>query len=333
MDTFTEGSLRSLATARRDCCVSLLLPTRGGGAPEDATGWKTLLADAADGLAACGVPESTARALLRPARAVLPDRDFWKALGRGGLAFFLAEGICRSFYLPEPVAQVAVVGPRFYLKTLLPLTGTGGRYYLLTISQNHVRLIRGTARGAEEVTPAGVPASQEEALWSHDRDEPLEFHTHPALGFGRRGAIFHGQGVGVDDAKDDLHSYFRKVDRGLHAVLRDERAPLVLAGVKYLWPIYRAANTYPHLLAEGVAGNPDRLSVARLHQRALPLVTPLLAAPREAAAALYACLAGTGRTANDPAEVVTAGEQGRVETCSWLPTRSGGGESGRAARR
>jgi hypothetical protein len=30
----------------------------------------------------------------------------------------------------------------------------------------------------------------------------------------------------------------------------------VLAGVEYLLPIYREANTYPHLLAEGIHGNP-----------------------------------------------------------------------------
>lgn len=33
--------------------------------------------------------------------------------------------------------------------------------------------------------------------------------------------------------------------------------PLVLAGVEYLLPIYRRANTYPYLLDGGVTGNPE----------------------------------------------------------------------------
>jgi hypothetical protein len=183
---------------------------------------------------------------------------------------------------------------------------------VLALSQNQVRLLQGTALGLHEVDVDGLPTSLAQALRFHDRDEPLIFHTHPSLGLGRWGAIFSGQGVGIDTAKRDLLLYFRHIDRGLHQVLRGEHAPLVLASVAYLWPIYHEANTYPHLLEHGVPGNPDHLSEKELHEKAWAVVKPAFADAEARAAAQYAQLAGTGRTSCDVAEVVRAAYSGHV---------------------
>jgi hypothetical protein len=159
----------------------------------------------------------------------------------------------------------------------------------------------------------GLPSGLAQALRFHDRDEPLIFHTHPAPKLGRWEAIFSGQGVGIDDHKDDLLLYFRQIDRGLHQLLRDEHAPLVLASVDYLWPIYHEANTYPHLLDRGVPGNPDRLSAKELHEKAWAVVRPAFDERQRRAAAVYAQLAVTGRTSDDLAEVVRAAYGGQIE--------------------
>jgi hypothetical protein len=313
MEQLTETAVRQLAGTRGTRCVSLLTPVRGGEAAEDLLRWKNLTADAESQLVRVGETEAAAAELVRPARAVLLDKDFWSNLPGGGLALFLAPQRARIFHLPGPVPATAVVASRFRLTPLLTFGGLEDGYFLLAISQKRVRLFRGTATAAEEVAVAGLPESLAEVLGRHDRDEPLEYHTHPALGYGRRSAVYHGQGVGIDDAKSDLLQYCRAVDKGLHPVLRDERVPMVLAGVCYLWPIYRKANTYPGLLEQGVAGNPDRLSAAQMHAKALPEVKPLFDAPQQQAAALFAQIVGTGRTASDLAEVVTASERGLVE--------------------
>jgi len=58
---------------------------------------------------------------------------------------------------------------------------------------------------------------------------------------------------------EPIIEYLRTLDAALHEMLREESAPFVLAGVEYLWPLYRAANTYPHLIEGGVAGKPQGL--------------------------------------------------------------------------
>jgi hypothetical protein len=312
VDVLTRKDLEVVLKEGKTPCVSLFLPTHPGGAEQDLIAWKNLLRSAEEGLGARGCDAAGTRGLLAPARAAGEAPSFWRQQG-AGRAFFLAPGWSRSYRLPLAVAARAVVARHPHVKPLLPLLSGDGRFFLLALSSNAVRLLEGTRYGAQEVDLHGLPHGLAEALRYHDRDEPLTFHTHPALGLGRKGAIFHGHGVGIDDAKDDLLRYFQAVDHGLHEFLRAERAPLVLAGVEELWPLYWQANTYPHLVEGGAAGCPDRSSPQELHDRAWPLVRPRFEEARQKALALYAQLAGTGRTAADLEEVVAAACKGRLE--------------------
>jgi hypothetical protein len=96
-------------------------------------------------------------------------------------------------------------------------------------------------------------------------------------------------------------------------VLRQNRAPLMLAGVDYLASIYREVNSYSNLLGEGIIGNPELLSPEELHARAWKLIQPHFQKAREDAISQYKQLAGTGRTSKEIAEIVPAAAQGRVE--------------------
>jgi hypothetical protein len=97
-------------------------------------------------------------------------------------------------------------------------------------------------------------------------------------------------------------------------LLKEEQAPLVLAGVEYLLPIYREVNTYQYLLDGGITGNPEGLSSENLHRQAWAQVEPYFKREQEAAAARYRQLAGTGKTSHDPKEIVPAAYHGRVES-------------------
>ncbi len=320
MDVLTTKGLKGLLERPQAPCVSLFLTGHGRGAERDRTAWKNLLREAEEALVARGTRGPDARDLLAPARA------FFEGVGptfgpSTGLAAFLSPAGAHFFTLPIPVAEECVVAPRPHVRPLLSLLSGDGPFYVLALSGNAVRLFGGARDGLAEVELAGAPQGLEEALRTHDRDEPLTFHTHPGLGLGRKGAIFHGHGVGIDNAKDDLLLYFRKVDRAVQEALRRESAPLVLAAVEALWPIYRAANTYAHLLEQGVPGCPDRLGARELHERAWPLVRPRFEEPRRRALALYARLAGTGRTCSCP-EVVGAAAEGRLEAL-FVPAGTG----------
>jgi hypothetical protein len=125
--------------------------------------------------------------------------------------------------------------------------------------------------------------------------------------------VYHGQGGGKDTTKEYMLEYFRQIDRGLHDILRDEQAPLVLAGVEYLQPIYREANTYTHLIESGVTGNPDHLEIDALHEQAWPLVEPIFLQALQEATAKYNRYAGSEQASDDLSAIVPAAYFGRVD--------------------
>jgi len=314
MDLLTKEELKTLVVQLRTPCVSIFMPTHRGGGKEDPIRWRVHVGAAEKHLVATGLRPSAAHELLEPARHLLEDASFWKHQC-DGLAFFLAPQFLRLYRLPLAFADLVVVADRFHVKPLLPLVSSNGRFYVLALSQHGVRLLQGTRDRVSEVDLQGVPRSLAEALLSHEAKEPVSFYGRRAgEGAGSWGGIFHGHGVGIDDPKDELLHFFQQIDRGLHPLLSAERAPLVVAAVEYLIPIYRNANTYPHLLEVGIEGNPDRLSSKELHDLAWAVLQPHFQEAQRKAAALYEQLAGTGRTASDLKQVVPAASQGEVET-------------------
>jgi hypothetical protein len=105
---------------------------------------KHLLAQAEAHLFALGLRTPQVMELLAPATRLLEDNlAFWQHQ-RDGLALFLARDTSMVYRLPVSFAEQAVVGSRFYIRPLLPLLSGDGTFYLLALSQNHVRLWRGS---------------------------------------------------------------------------------------------------------------------------------------------------------------------------------------------
>jgi hypothetical protein len=263
-----------------------------------------------------GAPQ--AESLLEPLQALLEDRQFWLHPG-DGLAIFRSPEVFRAYRVPYSFQEQVVVTNHFYLKPLLPFLTNDGRFYVLALSQNGVRLLECTHYSVHEVPlPETVPQSLAEALAHDDQDNQVRYHSSASGSLvgkgGRRAVVFYGQGVGIDDAKERLLRYFQHIDRGLHELLHTETAPLVLAAVDYLLPIYRQANTYPHLLEAGVMGNPDKIKAEVLREHAWAVVEPYFLTARQQAAAQYRDYAGTKRASHAIREIVPAAAAGRVES-------------------
>lgn len=313
-DRFNRAELKRLIDAPAGPCASLYMPAhrKGPETRQDPIRLKNLLREAEAQLAALGLRAPEVRALVEPGRALLDDTRFW-AHQADGLALFLGHGLARAYRVPLALDELVVVTSRFHLKPLLRLLTGDGRFYVLALSQNELRMLEGSRDLVREVPLEGIPTSLADALRLDDPEKQLQFHTGaPGVG-GGRAAIFHGHGAAADDVKPNLLRYFLQVNAGLREMLVDDTAPLVLAGVDYLLPIYREANTYAHLTEGGLPGSPESQALEELHARAWELVGPLFDRARDEAAAAYRRLAGTGRTSRHIPEVAAAASQGRVE--------------------
>lgn len=153
-----------------------------------------------------------------------------------------------------------------------------------------------------------IASSRCKLILSH---QSLQAHTGSSKG---NSAIFHGQGAGNEDHKNDLLSYFRQVNNGLESFFKNQQAPLILAGVDYLLPIYHEANTYSHLLPDGITGNPETLTLEELHTQAWQIAQPYFDLTKVSTISHYEELQGSEKTANTIEKVVTAAYFQRVET-------------------
>lgn len=315
---FNREALEELVQAQHHHCVSLFMPAHRTGpngqamAKEDLIRWKNLLRQAEERLQHAGLRPRDIDPLMDPARALSEDPYYWRNQ-TDGLAAFLAPRTFRTFRVPLALKELVVVAPRFHVKPLLELL-EDGRFHILALSQNVVRVIESTRFAAKEVEVEKVPHSLEEALQYDDPEKQTQFRTMPTAGGGPRGAaMYHGHGVGVDDTKDRILRFCQLVDRGITPHLRKISAPLVLAAVESVAAAYRQANTYPQLVEDIIAGNPELLSVEELHDRAWPLAEPILLRSRNDAALRYQELRETARATHALEDALRAAADGRIE--------------------
>lgn len=313
MDLLPREELEKLIEGCGGPCVSIFLPTHRAGTEtqQDPIRLKNLLEEAREDLLAKELRSTEADRILEPARELLADEVFWRYQS-DGLAVFLSWDDFRYYRLPLHFEELTVVASRYHVKPVLPLLTGDGQFYVLALSQNEVRLLRATRYSVSEVELRDVPESLADVLKHDAPEKQLQFHTGTSGGRGGRAAVFHGHEA--VDTKDYINlRYFRQVDQGVREVLKGSRALLVLAGVEYLLPIYREVSTYPHLVEEGVTGNPEGLSEEEVHRQAWAIVRPHFLEARREAVARYEQLAGTGRTSNDLREIVPAAYYGRVD--------------------
>ena len=91
---------------------------------------------------------------------------------------------------------------------------------------------------------------------------------------------------------------------------------MIPAGVDYLLPLYREANTYNNLLGEELIGAPEKLTIKALHKQAWQIVEPVFRERQQRALQQFEELNGqqSDLAASDLNTVVKAAKFGQVGT-------------------
>jgi hypothetical protein len=314
MDAITMTELKTFLVANSGWHVSLFMPTHrvGRETEQDPIRFKNLLREAEERLLAKGLRSPDVREILKPAQRLLQESGFWRNQSHG-LAVFLTPEAFHYYRLPLPFEELVVISNRFHLKPLLPFFASDGHFYILALSQNQIRLLEGTRHTVDEIDLESMPQSMTEALHYERFDKQLQLHTGTSSArTGDRAATFHGHDPSDED-KSRILRWFHKIDDELPNLLVGRQSPIVLAGVEYLFPLYKEVNSYPHLVEEGIPGSPEELRPEELHAQAWPLVQPFFMQAQEQAAAQYSQLSGTGQTTTDVEEAVLEAHHGRVD--------------------
>ena len=317
MNVLTRNNLKLLMEIHRGPCVSVFMPMHRSGpeTQQDLIRFKNLIREAEERLITRGIPAPEARELLESAQKLFQG-DLFHQHQSDGLAMFLSPEVFRTYMLPFVFKELVIVTDRFHIRPLLPLLSGDGRYYILALSQNKVRLLQGTHYSVNEVSLADAPKNLAETLREDDSSKELQMHSGISGGEGKLSSVTHGHEV---DSKENIKRYFRRIDKGLHELVRDERVPLVLAGVDYLHPIYKEVNTYPHLIEDGIGGNPEGLSAKELHAQAWTVVRPYFQKAQQEAVDQYKQFINSGRTSNRVRKIILEASHGRIELLFVVP--------------
>ncbi|WP_067710478.1 baeRF11 domain-containing protein [Nocardia yamanashiensis] len=202
------------------------------------------------------VEDKEARAALAEEFAdLLEDEDYWRFQSRT-LAIFATPEQLITYRVPNRLEPATTVGGKFLVKPLLRTVTFPQAAYVLALSENAVRLVEITAdQPAQDAPVPGLPANMQAYL------------ELPPLGRNP-----HGRLQGSEGRKVRVRQYCRAVDQALRSVLTGLDIPLILAATEPTASLFRSVNTYPHLLDEGISGNPERLSDAELADQSRALL-------------------------------------------------------------
>lgn len=316
MEMFKEKHFKELASVHQPHCVSIYLPTHVKGSSKevemDSTRYKNALQHVAKQLKELELKDHEIDEYLKTAYALLEDREFWSYMSKG-LAVFLYGNQMQYFRVPIDLPETSYIGDHLYLKPLIRMLNGDGRYFLLNLSLEHVKVYEATHHSIQEmILSTSVPRSFKDAVGHETEKRTVQMRTNQGEG---GSGMFHGHGMGeATEKKEEMVKFFRQINNGLIEEIHDETVPLVVACVEYLFPRFKEACTYHYLHDDFVEGNHEHTPLDELHKKSWNVIKSKFEEKREHQMNRYRELVGTGRASYNLDELIPAAVSGRIDT-------------------
>lgn len=315
MSIITKNNIEELDSIHSQTCISVFIPTHRAGEAvlenKDALQLKNQLKEIKSKLEQDEMGPREIKNLIGPIQELIDDSEFWRHQS-DGLAIFRSEEFFEKYTLPVNFEAFNYVGNEFYLKPLMPMFTGDGKFYVLALELEDVKLYEQTRYSITDVVIEDlIPAVMQDRVGYDYEQKNLQFRTQQE-GYDR--ANFHGHGAADRDRKNEIARYFRAIDKGLNEVFKDAASPLVVASQEYLFSIYKKENSYKHLLDDYITCNLSETDKFELHEMAWEKVAPLFDRDRKEKMDSFKQHDGTGKTSSEIGEVLPAAFDGKIDT-------------------
>jgi hypothetical protein len=300
VDIPTRADIQRLGAVRAAACVSIYLPTTPltQEAQADRIALKNQSGSAIEQLRSQGVDKTEVAAIEEALADLVDDDEFWRFQARS-LAVLATAAETLTFRLPNTLQAAALAGDRFFIKPLLRALTVSQSAYVLALAQDSVRLVEVSGDlPSVAVKVEGLPSDVASAVGKasiQDRSQA-------------------GRIQGTEGQKVRMRQYARQVDQALRGLLAGSETPLILAAAQPLDAIFRSVCSYPHLVAESIAGNSEQTSDEDLGRASRAILDRLHRAELADVRALYETRSAQGRTTADIAQAAKAATFGAVAT-------------------
>lgn len=315
MDIISKDEFKELISYSGECCISIFMPAHRSGVAvnekQDPIILKNQLQAAALQLRDRGLTGEKIEGLLQQGYELYNNEIFWNNQ-LDGLAVFIGDDFFKVVQLPFEVKEELYINNSFLVSPLLPAISNYEQFYLLVLSKHDAKFYQGNAFGLQKIEVEGLPNGMDDVVHFEEK-EGRQLNRAGSGNGSERGANLHGHGEGQPGDKENIAIYFQEVDKTLFSeVLHDKHAPLVLAGVEYLIPIYKSISKYKNIAEEPITGNHDRDGLNALFVQAREKVAPYFEQEVNKALQNYYNQVATPLTSSLPEKVVPASAYAQV---------------------
>jgi hypothetical protein len=192
----------------------------------------------------------------------------------------------RTMPLPVQVQERVVVAESFHVKPLLECLQLCPMYYLISLSAKRVRLYQGT---------------------------PWELKLRHAVGVNDEVDSSNSIRKRQEATKEEMRRFFSRAEKEIYPFIKENRSPVIVAGVSWLHPIFRRINRDPDLIAYAIQGNVEKWSEENLRHAALEALSKLAEQNKFEAIQEFQELSFQGRSSDDLSIVAKAAAHGKVK--------------------
>jgi len=290
-------------------CITILFPLHHEDTRQIRIAGKNALQKVEQFLEQRNVDRKQLESIMEPLRGLTDELEAEPE--QKGVVILRSPDLFQRYFVPQEVEESVTVADHFHVLPLIPVLWENRPFYILALSQKHVRLLRCTNTTSEDIElPPALPRSLDEFLQIEQPDHVLDNASYSGPGAG--GTVMFGTSVEKERKDKHLLHFYKEVDRRVTELLRNDSAPLVIAGVEYELPLYRIVSKFPRLVEEGVRGAADGLKGGELHKRALDIVRAYWQKDADDALAMYEQFGGSNRASVSLKEIVKAAYDGRV---------------------
>lgn len=289
-------------------CLSLYMPTHRSH-PENLQNpvrFKNLIKDLENSLLVKFSNAETQKHL-EPLLELTSGEDFWNYTSEG-LAIFSAPGFIQAIDLTEAPQEMAIVADSFHTKPLQQHLQSTGRFHVLALSLQEVKLFEGNRHSLVEVElQSEVSEATVDALGEGSNENSLNATNQVSF--------HYVQGSKKDELDSETESYFREVSTAVQENFsKSSGLPLVLAALPEHHNLFQKVSKNPMLLADGIKINPTALSTDKLAALAWEIIEPEFLRKQEELVGRYHQAKANAQGSEDIKEIAVALVEGRVDT-------------------
>lgn len=307
-------TFQKLSEIRSPHCVSMYVPahqTRRG--MESKSFFKRILTDVTEELTGQGMSGKEAHRFLFNAYELLNEQLYWNNLNHG-FGIFVSDGFFEMVKIPNSVDPYYMVAERFYLSPLIPALSGQGSFYVLALNEEGANLYKGDRFSLQPVGAGEIlPEDMEEAMAEAGEGDNLQMRSgQPAF----ETPVFKGQEgeLGSQHKLKQLKRYFYQIDERVNMIIKEERAPLVIAAPGQMVPVYKETSKYLDITPVHISGKPDADKLDSLHEKAVEIIDNYFTGLRKAQLKNFNDYQKDGRTSSDIQDILPRAVDGDIET-------------------